>query len=81
VTAIDENIENGLQLIEYGKYRGWVELDYLEPYVEQLEKDCVYLADLQTPKDDAQQYIIYDGKEIFNACGMISIAYLLKIPL
>ena len=82
VTAIDENIENGLQLIEYGKYRGWVELDYLEPYVEQLEKDCVDLSDLQTPSDtDAQQYVIVDGKRVVNACGMISIAYVAGISL
>lgn len=82
VAAIDEHIENGLQLVEYGKFRGWVELDYLEPYIEQLDKDCVDLSDIQTPSDtDAQQYIIVDGKRIVNACGMISVAYLTGLKL
>ena len=82
VFAVDEAIENGRQLVEAGNVRGWVEVAYLETYVESLPFDCVDVSGLQTPSlTDAQQYIVYDGQKIVNACGMISIAWILGLPL
>lgn len=82
VDAIDGQIENGRQLVEYRDRRGWVELDYLETYAETLDRFCVDLIGIQTPEEnDAQQYIIIDGKKVVNACGMISCAFVLGMSL
>lgn len=82
VTAMDDVIENGKQMVQVGERRGWVEVAYLEPYEQTLPFDCVDMSGLQTISEkDAEQYIEYDGVKIVNACGMISIAYLLNVPL
>ena len=82
VFAVDEAIDNGRQLVDAGNVRGCVEIEYLETYAESLPFDCVDMSGLQTPiTSDAQQYINYDGVKIVNACGMISVAYTLNLPL
>ena len=79
VDAIDFSELNERQQVEYKGIRGWVETPYLEEYIEQFEGEAVDLSGMQTPnQDDAQQYINFNGRTIFNACGPISCAYLLQ---
>ena len=82
VYAADQHIEQGRQLVDYKGQAGWIETEYLEPYIEALPKDCVDMSGLQTSDEyDAQQYIVVGKKRVVNACGMISIAYLTGKPL
>lgn len=66
-----------------GEVIGWMESKFLDPYIENLSKDCVDLAGIQTPdKTDAEQYIFWKTKIVqTNLCGQLSIARILNIPL
>jgi hypothetical protein len=70
--------ENGREFIVYRNWVGWVEAEFLEPYNQTLRTNCVDLSDIETPDIyDPKQNIIWKNERIVNACGLISVAYIL----
>ena len=63
-------------------YVGWIETRLLDPYVEGYAKDCVDIADIQTPEPtDAEQYVLWHKYKQVNLCGELAVCYLLNLPL
>jgi hypothetical protein len=60
---------------------GWVHGADLEDYIENYPRDCVVIYN-QTPlPNDFEQYFIFKGVKQVNACGELSVAFILGISL
>jgi len=86
VVEIVGEIVNGFDNVKYiysdGKiYVGWMDARYLDPYIENYAKNCVDISDIATSNpNDAQQYVMWNGKTQYNMCGELCVCYILGIP-
>lgn len=65
--------------VGYGGNVGYIANTLIEPYQENLPKDCVKI-DNQTPEiNDFQQFFLFRGLKQLNACGQLSICYALGL--
>lgn len=55
--------------------RGWVYASYLEPYIAPWKSNIVKIRNGTASKNDAEQYLTWDGKVQYNLCGFFCAAY------
>jgi hypothetical protein len=64
--------------ILYEGKSGWVEEIYLDDYVEDFPKDEVKILNPTPEITDAAQYMKLNGETLFNMCGELCVAYIVK---
>lgn len=89
-TLVDQEIpghaaQPGLTEVRYtnseGKATvGWINSDHLEPYHETLPKNCVKIPNQTANPNDFEQYMVWDGQKVVNACGELAVTFCLNKP-
>jgi hypothetical protein len=73
---------DGLTLVRFRGFEGWVENRFLDEYERNLPADVVDLSDIETSDPhDLGQYVNWKGQRQVNMCGEICAAYVFEVRL
>lgn len=75
VTALYQNMMTRFARIEVNGKHGFVYAGYLEPYKDAFRRNVVTILNGTLNPQDAEQYLVWNGKTQYNLCGYFCVAY------